>query len=689
MTFLQPFLLAALPLVALPVIIHLINQRRYQSVRWGAMMFLLAANRMSRGYARLRQILILILRTLAVAGLIFAVSRPLASGWLGPTAGGQADTTIVLLDRSPSMLEQGAGTGISKLEAGREQLVSTLETLGSDRWVLIQTTSEAAVEIESPQALRKLPSTEPVGTSSDLPGMLEQARAYIAANNTGRTEIWICSDLRENDWNADSRRWQSLRDSFLELPQTVRFHLLAYPTRSHSNISIQVTDVRRFETIDRAELLVSLKVIRDTAEDDSIRLPIQFEIEEARSELTVEVDGPALELIDHRIPLERSNDRGWGKVSIPADSNSADNDFYFVFDRPQKRHTIVVSSEPQAAVPLQLAASVTPDTSIECSAETLSEDQLASVEWERVSLVLWQAPLPKDEQAALLTDYVNRGGQVVFLAPDEPGQGEFMNVSWDSWTSLSEPLAVETWRVDQGILANSQSGAALPVGELQIRRFCGLTGEVTPLARLQNGQTLLAHLPTTRGGVYFCATTPRLSDSSLTTNGVVLYVFIQRAVSAGAEALGQTRKLVAGAAATVESLDWQQVIGSADALSTDYVHQCGIYSSGERLLAVNRATAEDQSRILGDDRLAGLFEGLMFSRVDDRAGRFDGLIQEIWRMFLVAMLIALIVEAILCMPGRVTPAHQSGFPRRRSDASMEADTDSATDQATAVRSTMV
>lgn len=685
MTFLQPLLLAALPLVALPVIIHLINQRRYQSVRWGAMMFLLAANRMSRGYARLRQILILMFRTLAVAGLIVAVSRPLASGWLGLTAGGQADTTIVLLDRSPSMQEQGAGTGISKLQAGREQLAATLETLGSDRWVLIQTTSDTAVEIESPNALRKLPSTEPVGTSSDLPGMLEQAREYIAANNTGRTEIWICSDLRENDWNADSSRWQSLRDSFLELPQSVRFHLLAYPTESRSNTSIRVTDVRRFETIDSAELLVSLKVVRDAAEDDSITLPIQVEIEGARSELTVAVDGPTLELIDHRIPIERSNDRGWGKVSISADSNSADNDFYFVFDRPQKRHTLVVSSDPQTAVPLQLAASVAPDELIECSAETLSEKQLAAVDWDVVSLVLWHAPLPKDEEAALLRDYINRGGQVVFLPPREPGPAEFMNVGWDSWSSLSAPMSVETWRGDQGILANSQSGAALPVGKLQIRRFCRLTGEVTPLARLRNGQTLFAHWPTTRGGVYFCATTPSLSDSSLTTNGVVLYVFIQRAISAGAEVLGQTRQLPAGAGAAEEPLDWQQIIGPANALSTDYAHHGGIYSSGERLLAVNRDAAEDESRILDDDRLAGLFNGLTFNRVDDQAGSFEGLIQEIWRMFLVAMLIALFVEAILCMPRRVPPTQESGFPRRRSDA----DTGSATDRATTARSTMV
>jgi hypothetical protein len=688
MTFLQPILLAALPLIALPVIIHLINQRRYQSVRWGAMMFLLAANRMSRGYARLRQILILIFRTLAIAGLIFAVSRPLASGWLGLTAGGQADTTIILLDRSPSMQEQGAGTGVSKLQAGREQLASTLETLGSDRWVLVETTSQGAIEIESPDSLRKLPSTEPVGTSSDLPAMLEQARDYIKSNKTGRTEVWICSDIRENDWNADSGRWQTIRDSILELPQAVRFHLLAYPTEAKSNTSIRVTSVRRFETVDSAELLVSLKVTRDPSREDSITLPVQFEIEGARSELTIDVEGPTLELIDHRIPIERSNDRGWGKVSIPADSNSADNDFYFVFDRPQKRHTLIVSSDPQTAIPLQLAASISPDPATECSAETNSEEQLATVEWETVSLVMWHAPLPGEESAKPLNDYINRGGQVVFLPPREPGSAAFRKVSWNSWSDQQTPVHVEFWRGDQGILANSLSGDALPVGELEVRRFCELSGEVTPLARLRNNQILFAHLPTTRGGVYFCTTTPDLQDSSLTTNGVVLYVFIQRAIEAGAATLGQTRQLAAGTAATDEPLDWKQISGPEDALSTDYANQSGIYSSDEKLIAVNRHQAEDESRVLPEEKVAGLFNGLSFNRVNDQAGSFEGLIQEVWRIFLVAMLIALMVEAILCMPRRIPKAEDTGFPRRQADKDAGQPADRATTTTPATSTTI-
>ena len=222
MSFLQPMLLLALPLMALPIIIHLINQRRYQTIRWAAMMFLLAANRMSRGYARIRQWLIMAFRMAAIAALIFAISRPLAGGWLGLAAGNRADTTMILLDRSPSMQQAGASGGGSKLETGRRQLAWTLETLGSARWVLIEGAPYPPRELESPRALLDSPSTEPSSASADLPAMLLAARDYIRANKPGRTEVWICSDLRENDWNADSGRWQTLRDAFLDFSQGVR-----------------------------------------------------------------------------------------------------------------------------------------------------------------------------------------------------------------------------------------------------------------------------------------------------------------------------------------------------------------------------------------------------------------------------------------------------------------------------------
>jgi hypothetical protein len=105
MNFLQPWMLLALPLAAIPIIIHLVNQRRFQTVPWAAMRFLLDATKMSSGYTKLRQWLILAMRTLALAALILFTARPLTSGLLALLGGDANRVAIVLLDRSPSMAE--------------------------------------------------------------------------------------------------------------------------------------------------------------------------------------------------------------------------------------------------------------------------------------------------------------------------------------------------------------------------------------------------------------------------------------------------------------------------------------------------------------------------------------------------------------------------------------------------------
>src|SRR4051794_15698841 len=150
MSFLQPWMLIGFPIASLPIIIHLIHQRRFQSIDWGAMKFLLEANRMSRGYARIRQWIILALRVIAIAALIFLISRPLATGWLGLAGGGRPDTTLVLVDRSPSMSQQDTTAASSKLQTGLEQLSRTLSTLGSGRWVVIDSVNNRATELTTP-----------------------------------------------------------------------------------------------------------------------------------------------------------------------------------------------------------------------------------------------------------------------------------------------------------------------------------------------------------------------------------------------------------------------------------------------------------------------------------------------------------------------------------------------------------
>jgi hypothetical protein len=665
MSFLQPMLLAALPLVALPIVIHLINQRRYQTVRWAAMMFLLAASRMSRGYARLRQWLIMAFRMAAIAALVFAVSRPLAGGWLGWAAGGRPDTTIVLLDRSPSMEQGGAEEGGSKRATALRQMARTLETLGSSRWVLIESGTYRPRELDSASALPHAPGTGPAGAAADIPGLLQAARDFIRASKAGRTEVWIASDLRENDWNPESSRWQALRDAFLELPQGVRFHLLAYPQVAPGNLGVRVTDVRRQQGPDGADLLVSVELKQAGAGDgkDAARaarriVPVQFEVDAARSEVTIEMTGPQYQLRDHRIPLGAGRPRGWVRVSIPPDGNPADNDFWFLHDVPAPRRAVIVADDSQVARTLELAAAITPDPSVRCEAEVVAAENLATVAWDSVALLLWHGPLPAGTATERVRTFIERGGCALFFPPAVPGDTALLGLRWTGWTSgtpdTTNASAVESWRGDQDLLAHTLSGAPLPVGTLQVRRSCGLAGELTPLATLRGGAPLLGRAATRRGGAYFCATTPAPGDSSLAADGVVLYVMVQRALAAGALVLGSTRMLTAGEPPGDLPMPWQRIAGDGEALSTEYPFQPGVYQARDRLLAVNRPAVEDTAALLSDRRVAELFRGLDFARVDARAGSMASLIQEVWRPFLVAMMAALVVEAGLCLP-RVRP----------------------------------
>lgn len=93
MLFLNPLLLWGLLAASIPVLIHLINKRRHKTIQWAAMQFLLKATRESRGKKKLRQILILTCRTLAIAALAFAAARPIISGLIG-WGGGSIDTVV-------------------------------------------------------------------------------------------------------------------------------------------------------------------------------------------------------------------------------------------------------------------------------------------------------------------------------------------------------------------------------------------------------------------------------------------------------------------------------------------------------------------------------------------------------------------------------------------------------------------
>ena len=689
MTFLQPWLLFALPLVALPVIIHLINQQRFQSVEWAAMRFLLSARALSRGYTRLRQFLILLLRVLAVAAAILAVSRPLSQGWLAAAGGDRSATAIVLFDRSPSMSQVSTAGRESKLTTARRQVAAALETLGLNRVVLIDSVSCQPLELSSARAIEQVPETEPAAAPADLPRLMQAACEQLSANKSAAGTIWICSDQRANDWKVADSAWPAIRETLAKLPQSVRIVLLGFTAPAAGNLAVRVAQATLAPRGQDWELRLDIS-IRRTSDSGPTRVPVQIELGAARSTVDIELTGTETVLAGYAIPIEAAalaagdnagsdqdpaQAHGWGRISIPADTNPADNDFYVAFGTPPVRRTLVVAEDSQAGTEsrrtLAVIAGIPPDKLLRSAVETVTAESLAAMPLDDVSLLLWQAPLPEADAADAVSRYVARGGQVIFLPPESPlstasTTATFNGISWLSWSEHSPPLRPTSWRADEGLLAATFTGTALPVGELEIRRTCGIAGEGTPLAVLPDGRPLLVRAASDRGGVSFLATTPALRDSDLADNGVVLYALVQRAVDAGLAAVGHARQVDAGehalgseTARSVGHEPWRQIAGPP-AASTEAGFHPGVYALHGRLVAVNRPAAEDAAAIVGDRDVDQLFQGLSFTRFEQKTGGIGNIVEEIWRLFLMALVLALIAEGLLCLPRRIDRVSRHG-----------------------------
>ena len=76
MSFLYPAFLFALFALAIPVIIHLFNFRRYKTLYFSNVQLLKLIKQESRKKSQLKQLIILFARLLAIASLVFAFSQP-------------------------------------------------------------------------------------------------------------------------------------------------------------------------------------------------------------------------------------------------------------------------------------------------------------------------------------------------------------------------------------------------------------------------------------------------------------------------------------------------------------------------------------------------------------------------------------------------------------------------------------
>jgi len=203
----------------IPIVIHLINRRRYVRLRWAAMSFLLAANRRSARRIRLEQFLLLATRVLLIVLLGLALARPfIPATRLLPLSSSRVHR-VMLLDNSLSMKAR-TPAGPTRFELAMRYAEQLLESFPATDAVSLVTLAEPAEAVIAQAAYdrrfvrERLRAVKPTQRATDTTGALASARNILKSSDTatGNRAVYLISDLPQNVWEDDRPRAPDARE---------------------------------------------------------------------------------------------------------------------------------------------------------------------------------------------------------------------------------------------------------------------------------------------------------------------------------------------------------------------------------------------------------------------------------------------------------------------------------------------
>lgn len=216
MHFLAAPLLGGLVLAGIPILIHLLNRRRFTLVEWAPMKYLKLTIKTNRRRLRIEQIILLILRTLVIVALFLAISRPILSEGGGLLASRARVSRFIVIDDSLSM--GYVSDHRSAFDSAKEAASQVLHAIGAqDSVTAIVTSSPAAPLVreanlqDADQLLTRIESLQPTEAATRWAGTFKSIDDLLNASTFPEKELVIITDLRRSGWGNDvtniANRW--------------------------------------------------------------------------------------------------------------------------------------------------------------------------------------------------------------------------------------------------------------------------------------------------------------------------------------------------------------------------------------------------------------------------------------------------------------------------------------------------
>jgi len=490
MHWLHPVWLWGLTALSVPILVHLFSFRRARKVAFSQTAFLQEVRRETKSRSRLRHLLILLLRLLAMAAIILAFAEPTFDE---DQVGSGHKMVSIYIDNSPSMEGEGPDGGLLKVaKIQATSIVDWYET--TDRFHVFTAgfLAEDQRLLSQKEALERIARIAPAHAVQPLEGVMMRQLERLQQAGTNTPIAYIFSDLQKTSHQALP---EAKNDSSLVL----RF--VAQTPVFKPNVRI---DSAWFEApmrlAGRSEQL-HVRIAHDATRPLQ-GLPLSLHIGDER----VAIGGFDLQPGRTTDTVLRYSHPGLGLqhgvIRLEDAPVIFDDTFFLGYEVVEQIQTALVIGDA-ASVDEEVALGRIFSDNQQFSLDTQSEASARFADIERADLVVIAGVRnPSSGWIEVLLSQIESGGSVVFIPPSgDLGEGwnrlmeRLGTVGLGAWTTSEEPIRIGQIHDEhphfQGVFNNLPERIDLPsVRGWHARQRRDLRGE-RPLMSFPNGDVFI------------------------------------------------------------------------------------------------------------------------------------------------------------------------------------------------------
>jgi hypothetical protein len=348
LTFLNPAFLWGALAASIPVIIHLINRRRARTVRFPAVKFILRSERRIARKYRVKQWLLLALRTL----ILFLLTTALAEPVLQPTIGdlsevNQARAVVVILDNTMSMMSQKSGSPAWELAKEAAGLVLQ-ELRPQDQALLLPVVGPEeppqALSGDRPQLIQQLEGLQQTFQSGDFVMPLQRAYAALKNSDPPKKEIIVISDRTRAPWVGVEPATLKTID-----PQVLVTLMTVGATGSGANMTVREVRLEHQAAVAGVRTKLTASLV-NFGEHTRQQVPVRLNIDGKTLEQRL-VDLPKGGTVDvtYDVSFDQPGYRR-GEITIASDTLPADDQFYFTVPVRGALRVLLIDGDPRTTL---------------------------------------------------------------------------------------------------------------------------------------------------------------------------------------------------------------------------------------------------------------------------------------------------------------------------------------------------